>query len=220
MSNRTHTMSEALRAYLVDVSVREPEILAALRDETRPLEHSGMQVSPEAGAFLPLLVELTGARRIIEVGTFTGYSALAMALALPKDGQLIACDVNPETTAIAQRYWAQAGVGDRVTLRLGPGLDTLDGLIAQGQAGTFDMAFIDADKVNYQGYYERCLTLLRPGGVVTVDNVLWGGSVIDESSQSDSTKAIRAFNAAVRDDERVTVSLVPIGDGITVARKR
>ena len=165
-------------------------------------------------------MELTGARRIIEVGTFTGYSALAMALALPKDGQLIACDVNPETTAIAQRYWAQAGVGDRVTLRLGPGLDTLDGLIAQGQAGTFDMAFIDADKVNYQGYYERCLTLLRPGGVVTVDNVLWGGSVIDESSQSDSTKAIRAFNAAVRDDERVTVNLVPIGDGITVARKR
>lgn len=220
MSNRTHTMSADLRAYLVDVSVRETDTLARLRDETRPLQCSGMQVSPEAGAFLALLVEMIGARRVIEVGTYTGYSALAMALALPEDGELIACDINPETTAIGQRYWRSARVDHKISLRIAPALETLDGLLAEDQAGGWDMAFIDADKVNYLAYYERCLTLMRPGGVIAVDNVLWGGSVIDPEDDSDSTQAIRAFNAAVRDDDRVSVSLVPIGDGITVARKR
>ncbi|MFN3202990.1 MAG: class I SAM-dependent methyltransferase [Bradymonadia bacterium] len=220
MSNRTHTMSDALRDYLVDVSVREPEIFAKLRAETEPMRFSGMQVSPEAGAFLGLLVQVLGARQIIEVGTFTGYSALAMAWAMPADGRLIACDVDADTTAIGRKYWDAAGVGERVQLEIAPALETLDRLIAEGESEAFDLAFIDADKVNYTAYYERCLTLLRPGGVIAVDNVLWGGSVIDPENNNPSTEAIRSFNAHVHGDERVSLSLVPVGDGITLAFKR
>lgn len=179
-----------------------------------------MQIAPEQGQLLALLVRAVAARRIIEVGTFTGYSALVMALALPDDGCLVACDLSEEWTAIARRYWAEAGVADRIDLYLAPAADTLDRLIGEGGAGTYDVAFIDADKENYPLYYERALTLLRTGGLVAVDNVLWGGRVADAAVTDADTVAIRAFNRLLRDDERVDLSLIPIGDGLTVARKR
>lgn len=219
MSNQTVKLDDDLYAYLIDVSLREPELLAALRRETLEMPRASMQIAPEQGQFMALLVRLIGARRILEVGTFTGYSALIMALALPADGQIVACDISEEWTAVARRYWAQAGVAGRIDLRLGPALDTLDGLIATGESERFDFAFIDADKENYQGYYERALRLLRPGGLIAVDNTLWGGSVIDPAKDDPDTRAIRAFNAALRDDPRVQLSLVPIGDGLTLARK-
>jgi predicted O-methyltransferase YrrM len=220
MSNRTIQITERLYAYLLDHGVREPEVMRRLRRETASLPGAGMQISPEQGAFMRLLAELIGARRAIEVGTFTGYSALAVALALPKDGLLVACDVNAETTAIGMRYWQEAGVADRIDLRIAPAAETLQGLIDDGQAGTFDMAFVDADKTGYATYYELCLTLLRPGGVLLVDNVLWGGKVADPSVSDEDTLAIRAINRQVRDDDRVSMTLVPIGDGLTLARKR
>jgi predicted O-methyltransferase YrrM len=160
------------------------------------------------------------AKRIVEVGTFTGYSSLAMALAMPDDGEMVCCDVSEEYTAVARRYWAEAGVEGRITLRLAPAVETLDALISEGRAGAFDMAFIDADKENYQNYFERCLTLIRPGGLIAVDNVLWNGRVIDASDDSVDTRAIRAFNAGLKDDDRVTVSLLSVADGLTLARKR
>jgi caffeoyl-CoA O-methyltransferase len=179
-----------------------------------------MQISPEQGQLLSLLVELVGARRCIEVGVYTGYSSTVVALALPRDGMLVACDVNAEFTDVARRYWRLAGVEERIDLRLAPALATLDALLADGQAQTFDFAFIDADKENYLGYYERCFALLRPGGLLAIDNVLWGGSVADPTDTSGRTQAIRALNERVRGDERVTISLVPIGDGLFLARKR
>jgi caffeoyl-CoA O-methyltransferase len=179
-----------------------------------------MQISPEQGQFMALLVELIGARRILEVGTFTGYSALAVALALPPDGRVITCDINEEMTAIARRYWAEAGVADKIDLRLAPAIDTLDELLAEGQAGQFDFAFIDADKTNYLAYYERTLELLRSGGLIAIDNVLWNGAVADPERQDDDTSAIRALNEAVHADDRVSLSLLPISDGLTLARKR
>ena len=169
---------------------------------------------------MALLVEVMGARNAIEVGTFTGYSSLSVALALPPGGRLVTCDENEEWTAVARRYWADAGVADRIDLRLGPALETLDGLVADGQAGSFDFAFIDADKKTYDAYYERILTLLRPGGLVSVDNVLWNGRVIDATRQDEATRAIRALNEKIHADPRVSLSLVPIGDGLTLARKK
>jgi len=220
MSHATFTLPQPLYDYLTDVSLRESELLRRLREETarQPMGH--MQISPEQGQFMALLVQLMGARRALEVGVFTGYSALAVARALPEEGQLVACDVSEEWTAVARRYWAEAGMDHKIDLRLAPALDTLDQLIAEGQAGTFDFAFIDADKGNYLPYYEHALQLLRPGGMIAVDNVLWHGSVADPEDQEPDTQAIRAFNRHVHGDERVALSLVPIGDGLTLALKR
>ena len=220
MANRTITLSDGLYDYLLDVSLREPDVLRRLREETAKIPAAAMQIAPEQGQFMALLVELMEARKAIEVGTFTGYSSLSVALALPPGGRLVTCDVNEEWTAVARRYWAEAGVADRIDLRLAPALETLDGLIAEGEAGTFDFAFIDADKAGYDAYYERILTLLRPGGLVSVDNVLWSGRVIDTAKQDSDTRAIRAFNEKIHADPRVSLSLVPIGDGLTLARKR
>jgi predicted O-methyltransferase YrrM len=220
MSNRTLGLSDALYDYLLSVSLREPEILVELRRETMAMSERSMQIAPEQGQFMALLVRLTGARRILEIGTFTGYSALAMALALPPEGRIVACDVSEAWTAVARRYWRRAGVAERIELRLAPAVETLDALVAQSGGGSFDFAFIDADKGRYLDYYERSLTLLRPGGLIAVDNTLWGGGVADLAKTDADTAAIRAFNAALHDDPRVELSLVPIGDGLTLARKR
>ncbi len=220
MSSRTLQIDDRLYDYLLAVSLREPEILRRLRAETADMPFAGMQISPEQGQFMALLVELLGAERCLEIGTFTGYSALAVARALPAHGCVVACDINEEYTAVARRYWAEAGVADKIELRLGPALATLDDLIADGAAGSFDFAFIDADKGNYSLYFERALTLVRPGGLIAVDNVLWGGAVADPADEREDTEAIRAFNRALHDDGRVSLSLVPIGDGLSLARKR
>ncbi len=220
MSKRSIVLTEPLYDYLIANGVREPEVMRRLREETASVSGSGMQIGAEQGQFMSLLVELIGARRCLEIGTFTGYSALAVARAMPSDGRLICCDVSEEWTAIGRRYWQEAGVADRIDLRLGPALETLDALIGDGESGKFDFAFIDADKENYDGYYERCLTLVRPGGLIAIDNVLWSGSVINPDRQTEETKAIRAINAKIHGDERVTVSMLPIGDGLTLARVR
>ena len=220
MSAKTIPVTEAIWQYLIDVTVREPAVLGKLRDETSRMPSGGMQISPEQGQFMALLVELIGARRAIEVGVFTGYSSLRVALALPADGRIVACDVNEEYTNVARRYWREAGVEGKIELRLGPALATLNALVAQGERGTFDFAFIDADKANYGGYYERCFELVRPGGLVAADNTLWSGAVADPNKQDADTRAIRELNAKVADDPRVSSSLVPIGDGLLLARKR
>lgn len=220
MTTQTIGLGDDLSDYMREVSVRERPVLARLRRDTARLENAHLQIAPEQGQFLSLLVELIGARRVLEIGTFTGYSALAMALALPEGGRLVTCDLAEDYTLTARRYWAEAGVTNRIDLRLAPAIQTLDGLIAEGQRGRFDLAFIDADKENYSAYYERCLTLLRPGGLIVADNVLWGGAVIDPDANDVDTQAIRNFNARLADDERVSVSLVPIGDGLFLARKR
>ena len=213
-------MTETLYGYVLANSLREPPVLARLREETAKLPMAGMQIGPDQGQFMRLLVELIGARRAVEVGTFTGYSSLSVALALPADGTLVACDISEEYTAIARRYWVEAGVAERIDLRLGPALETLDGLIADGGTGAYEFAFIDADKTNYDGYYERCLTLMRPGGLIAIDNVLWGGAVADDSNQTPDTLAIRALNAKIHEDKRVSISLATVGDGLMLARKR
>jgi len=213
-------LSEKLRDYVLSVSLREPPMLRRLREETALLPMAGMQIAPDQGQFMALLARLVGARRCLEIGTFTGYSALAVALALPQDGRIIACDVDPETTAIARRYWQAAGAADKIELRLAPALATLDALLGDGQAGTFDFVFIDADKENYDGYYERALRLLRPGGLIVIDNVLWGGWVADGRRKDPDTAALRALNAKLHRDERIDLSLLPLADGITLARKR
>jgi caffeoyl-CoA O-methyltransferase len=220
MSNRTLSMTDALYDYLLAVSSREPEILRRLREETARLPNAGMQIGPEQGQFMGLLIQLMGARRTLEVGVFTGYSSLAVALALPPDGRIVACDVSEEWTAIARHYWAEAGVAGKIELRLGPAVETLDALLAEGQADGYDIAFIDADKENYDNYYERALRLVRPGGLIAIDNVLWSGRVADPEAQGESLAAIRALNAKLHRDERVTLSLVPIGDGLTLALRR
>jgi caffeoyl-CoA O-methyltransferase len=220
MSRQTLTLSDALYDYLLSVSLREPPLLSRLREETAALPHAGMQISPEQGQFMALLAELVGARRVLEVGTFTGYSALVVALALPADGRIITCDVDEEMTAIARLYWAEAGVADKIDLRLGPAVDTLDALLSDGGAGTFDFAFVDADKENYDAYYERALALLRQGGLMVIDNVLWSGAVADPNQKDADTNAIRALNAKLHGDQRVSLSLLPVSDGITLARKR
>lgn len=220
MSLRTVQMTESLYHYYKQVGYREPAVLARLREETSSMPSAGMQISPEQGQFMALLIELLGVQKVIEIGTFTGYSALRMAMALPDDGKLIACDVSPEWTSIGQRYWEEAGVAEKIDLRLAPALETLDRLLAEGNQGAFDFVFIDADKTNVNQYYERALLLLRVGGVIAIDNVLWGGSVADLSDQEPDTVALRHINVTIQGDERVTHSLVPIGDGLTLARKR
>ena len=220
MSNRTIQLSDELYAYAQRVGVREPDLLRQLREETARLPQSRMQISPEQGALMAMLVGLMGARRCLEVGTFTGYSALSVALALPAEGRLVCCDLSREWTDVARRYWDSAGVADRIELRIGPASDTLDALLADGGADTFDFAFIDADKPNYDAYYERALRLVRPGGVIAIDNVLWSGAVIDPEDDTPDTRAIRALNDKIAGDERVDAVLVPIGDGLTLARRR
>jgi len=220
MSRRTTPLTDPLYDYLLKVSLREPDILRRLREETGVLEKAHMQISPEQGQFLALLVELVGASRILEVGTFTGYSALVMTLAMPPEGTLVACDIDEGWTNIARRYWAEAGVGGRVDLRLGPASDTLASLVAEGAAGTFDMVFLDADKSGLAEYWERALELVRPGGLVMVDNTLWHGRLVDPDDRDPATEAMRAFNRSVHHDARVSLSLVPIGDGLTLARRR
>ena len=220
MSSRTIVLNDALYEYLLSVSLREPDVLCRLREETAKMPQHNMQISPEQGQFIALLVELTGARKCLEVGTFTGYSTLSLALALPEDGQIVACDISEEFTSRAKPYWQKAGVAGKIDLRLGPALETLDALIADGESGAFDFAFIDADKVNYQGYFQRALDLIRRGGLILVDNVLWSGAVVDPARDDEDTEAIRAFNQARADDPRISLSLVPIGDGLTLARKR
>ncbi|MSO94098.1 MAG: SAM-dependent methyltransferase [Rhodospirillales bacterium] len=220
MSSRPTAISDALYQYLLSVSLREPEIMRRLREETSEMPGANMQIAPDQGQFMALLVELIGARRTIEIGTFTGYSALAVARALPKDGRVVACDVSEEYTSVARRYWKEAGVADKIELRIGPGLNSLDALIKEGKKESFDFAFIDADKANYQGYYDRCMTLVRKGGLIAVDNVLWNGAVIDPAKKDEDTAAIRRFNEALKKDERVSLSMLPIADGLTLARKR
>ena len=219
MASRTINLTDRVYKYLVDHSVRDQPVLKALRAETAKLPMSMMQISAEQGQFMALLVKLIGARRTIEVGTFTGYSALVVAQALPPNGKVIACDVSEEFTAIARRYWKKAKVDRKIDLRLAPAIETLDKLLAAGEAGRFDFAFIDADKNNYGAYYERCLKLLRKGGLIAVDNVLWGGEVANPAKTDKDTSAIRALNKKLKGDKRVDISMVPIGDGLTLARK-
>ena len=220
MSNRTITMTDDLYAYLLGASLREPALLTRLRDETAQLPEARMQISPEQGQFMQLLARLLDARRCIEVGVFTGYSSLAVALALPGGGRILACDVNEKFTSVARRYWKEAGVAGKIELVLAPATETLDARLKAGEAGSYDLAFIDADKANYANYYERILKLLRSGGLVLVDNVLWSGRVLDAADHSEDTEAIRTFNKSLHQDERVDISMIPIGDGLTLARKR
>jgi caffeoyl-CoA O-methyltransferase len=220
MSNASIGLDERLHAYLVEVGVREHEVLRRLREETAALPESRMQIAPEEGAFLALLVRILGARKILEIGTFTGYSSTAMALALPADGRIICCDLSREWTDVARRAWADAGVADRIDLRLGPALESLEQLFAAGEEGSFDLAFIDADKANYSGYYEGALRLVRQGGVIAIDNVLWSGRVADPDANDEDTNAIRALNDDIAADERVDIAMLPLADGLTLARVR
>ena len=220
MSNRSIGLDGPLYDYLLAASLREHPVLARLRAATAAHPKVNMQISPEQGQFMALLVRLIGATRCIEVGVFTGYSSLAVALAMPPTGRIVACDISEEYTAMARPYWAEAGVAGRIDLRIAPAMETLDALLAAGGAGTYDFGFIDADKGAYAGYYERMLELLRPGGLIAVDNTLWDGAVADPDDHGPDTVAIRDFNEKLRDDARVDLSLVPIGDGLTLARKR
>lgn len=213
-------LNPALHDYLLSVSLREPDVLRQLRDETQQHPSSMMQITADQGQFLSFLVQLIGATKTLEVGVFTGYSALSVALALPANGKIVACDISEEYTAIARRYWEKAGVADKIDLQIAPALETLDRLLAEGQANSFDFAFVDADKENYWRYYERSLQLVRPGGLIAVDNVLWSGSVIDPAARDASTEAIRAFNQKIHHDERVTLSMLPLSDGLTLALKK
>lgn len=213
-------LSTELLEYLHINSLREPDILAQLRAETAALPGGQMQIAPEQGQFMAWLVTLMGAKRTLDIGVFTGYSALVVALALPEEGQVVACDHDPNSTTIARRYWHTAGMADKIDLHLAPALETLDRLLADQQHNGFDFAFIDADKGNYANYYERCLQLVRPGGVIAIDNVLWSGRVANVSDTDKQTEAIRAFNTQLQADDRVDLSLIPIADGLTLARKR
>jgi len=219
MERKTVGMDDALYDYLLSVSLRDDDVLRRLREETAGLEWARMQIAPEQGQLMALLTRLMGASRALEVGVFTGYSALSVARALPEDGRLVACDVSEEWTAIARRYWREAGVDGKIELRLAPATETLDRLIAEGGEGRFDIAFIDADKESYDAYYERCLVLLRRGGLVMIDNVLWSGAVIDPEDETADTRAIRALNAKIGADKRVEAVMLPVGDGLTLARK-
>ncbi len=220
MSDITFGLDPRIRSYLLQHSLREHPLLAELHAETQRDPMARMQISPEQGQFMALLVQAIGARRCIEVGTYTGYSALVVALALPADGFMVCCDISPEWTAVAQTYWARAGVAHKIDLRLAPALETLDALLDAGEAGAFDFAFIDADKENYLGYYERCLGLVRRGGLIAVDNTLWSGRVADPADDESSTRALREFNAALHADARITLSMLPLGDGLSLALKR
>lgn len=220
MSTKTIQISDAIHDYILSVGVRDREILRRLREETSTMPMSVMQISPEQGQFFSLLIPLIGAKNALEVGTFTGYSALCVALALPEDGRLTACDVSDEWTAVARRYWEEAGVAHKVDLKIAPAEESLSSLLSSGRADTFDFAFIDADKTRYDTYYELCLKLVRKGGLIAIDNVLRGGTVIDPASQDENVRAVRKLNQKIHEDERVDISLVPIGDGLTLVRKR
>jgi predicted O-methyltransferase YrrM len=220
MANQTLGMEPQLYNYLLSVSLREPEILSQLRSETAQHPMGRMQIAPEQGQFMALLVQLMGAKKTLEIGVFTGYSALVVSLALPPDGRVVACDVSAEFTAIARRYWQKAGVADKIDLHIAPAMETLDQLLATGEAETFDFAFIDADKSNYDGYYERSLQLVRPGGLIVIDNVLWSGRVADPAIEDNRTSKIRALNEKLHQDQRINLSLVPIADGLTLAHKK
>ncbi|HEY5604785.1 MAG TPA: class I SAM-dependent methyltransferase [Gammaproteobacteria bacterium] len=220
MGKKTLNLDDTLYNYLLTVSLRDNPLQKKLRDATDKIERGNMQISADQAQFMFLLLKLINARRIIEVGTFTGYSALVMASALPEDGKIIACDIHEEWTNIGKQFWEQAGVAHKIDLRLAPALDTFAQLVSDGHSASFDAAFIDADKQNILNYYEYCLQLLRPGGLIMVDNVLWGGSVADHNINDDDTIAIRATNRFILQDDRVDISMVPIGDGLTLARKR
>ena len=218
MTRRTNYLPDDLYAYLLEHSVRETDVARRLREETQELEQSNMQIGPEQAQFMTLLVELLGVQRALEVGTFTGYSALAVASALPAHGRLVACDVSEEWTAIGRRYWTEAGVAHKIDLRLAPAIETLDALLVEEGEDRFDFAFIDADKQGYDDYYERALRLVRPGGLIAIDNTLWEGKVVDPLVTDPDTEAIRRLNKKLSDDDRVSLSLVPIGDGLSLAR--
>lgn len=220
MSNQPTLDLMSIHEYVFENSVRDDDLLRALREETAKDEMARMQISPEQGQFMALLVSLIGARRIIEVGTFTGYSSLCMARALPADGEMVCCDIDPHWTGIAQRYWKQANVADKIKLVLAPALDTLQDLINEGRQNQFDLAFIDADKENYDHYFECCLELIRPNGLILLDNMLWSGRVADHQVADVDTKAIRALNRKLKNDHRVEISLLTLADGLTLARKR
>ncbi|MAC44110.1 MAG: SAM-dependent methyltransferase [Deltaproteobacteria bacterium] len=220
MSAKTILMNEQLVEYLRKNSVREPEVLIELREETQKLPNSGMQISPEQGQLMSMLVKLVSARKIVEIGTFTGYSSTVMALAMPKEGKLIAFDISEEYTRTARMFWKKAGVDQQIKLVLGNAKESLKNFLQAGEQGSIDLAFIDADKTSYIEYYEYCLQLIRPGGLILVDNVLWGGQVADVSNQDKDTEALRVFNSKLSDDQRVDLCMVPIGDGLTIARKR
>jgi len=218
MLTKSFWMTEPLDNYIVQNWLREPDVLRRLREETAQMPNAGMQISPDQGQFMSLLVKLIGARRYLEIGVFTGYSSLAVALALPEDGQVVACDVSEEYTSMARRYWQEAGVAGKIDLRIAPASQTLKVLADEGTS--FDFAFIDADKSGYRDYYERALTLLRPGGLIAIDNVLWAGRIVDMKKTDPDTLALRDLNAALTADERIDLALVPIGDGLTLARKK
>lgn len=220
MSNRTITLDDRSYAYLLAHSLREAPALAALRAETASHPKVNMQIAPEQGQFMQMLVHLVGARRAIEVGVFTGYSSLAVMLAMPKDGRLLALDISEEYTAVARRHWQAAGVADRIELVIAPAAETLDARLAQGEAGSYDFAFIDADKTGYLGYYDRLLKLVRPGGLIVVDNTLWSGEVANPANVDRDTVALRKFNDALHRDSRIDLALLPVGDGLTLARRR
>jgi len=220
MANHTLTLDDRLYDWLIGHTLREPAYLGRLREETARMSERNMQIAPEQGQFMTLLVELLGARRAIEVGTFTGYSSVCIARAMGPAGRLVCCDVSEEYTGVARRYWAEAGLADRIKLELGPALATLDAMLKNGGADQYDFAFIDADKTNYDGYYERLLQLVRRGGLIAIDNMLWDGAVADPKDQSEDTVAIRRLNDKIHADERVSASLVPIGDGLVLARRR
>jgi predicted O-methyltransferase YrrM len=220
MTRRTLSLTDRLHEYLLANSLREHPALRQLRDETLQLPGAGMQIAPEQGQFMALLVELIGASRVLEIGCFTGYSTLAMALALPADGRLITLEANPEPIEIGRRAWRAAGVADRIEVRLGLAADSLHRLLEDGFAESFDLAFIDADKKSYDTYYERTLQLVRPGGLVLLDNMLWGGAVANPDDHARQTIGLRRLNAKLKKDQRISLSLLPLGDGLTVARKR
>lgn len=213
-------LSEKLYDYMLSVSLREPEVLERLRHETDRHEKSALRIEPEQGQLMAFLAKLIGARRALEIGVYTGYSALWVALALPEDGELVACDIREEWAAIGEPYWEEAGVVEKIDLRIAPATETLKELLAEGEAGTFDLAFIDADKKQYDAYYEYCLDLVRPGGLIAIDNVLWHGHVLEETPQDEGTRTIQALNERIHQDQRVDMTLVPIRDGLTLVRKR
>jgi predicted O-methyltransferase YrrM len=220
VSTRTLQLDDRLYEYLLAHSMREAPVLGLLRAETASHPKVNMQIAPEQGQFMQLLVRMIGARRAIEVGVFTGYSSLAVALALPDDGRLLACDVSAEYTSIARKYWEKAGVASKIELVLAPARETLDRRLAAGEAGSYDFAFIDADKESYLGYYEQLLKLVRPGGLIVVDNTLWGGDVADPANRDPDTVALREFNDVLLADARIDLSLLPLADGLTIARRR
>lgn len=219
MSSDTIELNQSLREYLINVSVKEPGVLKDLREETLQLDEFQMQISPEQGSFLSFLVKLINAKHTLDIGVFTGYSSLVVALQLPQNGYVTACDTNEEWTEIAQKYWKIAKVEDNIDLHIAPAVETLEKLISNGNEGLYDFSFIDADKINYQHYFEQSLVLVRKGGVIAIDNVLWGGRVLDNSDTEPATRAIREFNSKLYKDDRVAISMIPIGDGLTLAQK-